>query len=63
MDDWEVFPREATAVGMKAIEQGVARIIMTRDELLKTATAKIKQARELTQWMMKDGFIPAPPAS
>ncbi len=63
MDDWEVFPREATAVGMKAIEQDVARITMTRDELLKTATAKIKQARELTQWMMKDGFIPAPPAS
>ena len=63
MDDWEVFPREATAVGMKAIEQGVARIIMTRDELLKKATATIKQARELTQWMMKDGFIPAPPAS
>ena len=63
MDDWEVFPREATAVGMKAIEQGVARIIMTREELLKKATATIKQARELTQWMMKDGFIPAPPAS
>jgi malate dehydrogenase (oxaloacetate-decarboxylating) len=63
MDDWEVFPREATAVGMKAIEQGVARITMTRDELLKTATAKIKQARELTQWMMKEGFIPAAPAS
>jgi malate dehydrogenase (oxaloacetate-decarboxylating) len=63
MDDWEVFPREATAVGMKAIEQGVARITMTRDELLKTATAKIKQARETTQWMMKEGLIPAAPAS
>jgi malate dehydrogenase (oxaloacetate-decarboxylating) len=63
MDDWEVFPREAAAVGMKAIEQGVARITMTRDELLKTATAKIKQAREMTQWMMKEGFIPAAPAS
>jgi len=63
MDDWEVFPREATAVGMKAIEQGVARITMTRDELLKTATAKIKQAREMTQWMMKEGFIPPAPAS
>lgn len=63
MDDWEVFPREAVAVGMKAIEQGVARITMTREELLKTATAKIKEAREMTQWMMKEGFIPAPPAS
>lgn len=61
MDDWEVFPREAVAVGMKAIEQGVARITMTREQLLKTATEKIKQAREMTQWMMKEGFIlPAP---
>ena len=63
MDDWEVFPREATAVGMKAIEQGVARITMTRDELLKKSTATIKQARELVQSLMKEGFIPAPPAS
>lgn len=61
MDDWEVFPREAVAVGMKAIEQGVARITMTREQLLKTATEKIKQAREMTQWLMKEGFIlPAP---
>ncbi len=61
MDDWEVFPREAVAVGMKAIEQGVARITMTREQLLKTATEKIKQAREMTQWLMKESFIlPAP---
>ncbi|MEO0023491.1 MAG: NAD-dependent malic enzyme, partial [candidate division WOR-3 bacterium] len=63
MDDWEVFPREAVAVGMKAIEQGVARVTMTREELMKTATAKIKQARELTQWMMKEGFIPKAPVT
>jgi len=63
MDDWEVYPREAAAVGMKAIEQGVARIKLTHEELLQTATAKIKQARELTHWMMKEGFIPPAPAS
>ncbi len=63
MDDWEVFPREAVAVGMKAIEQGVARIHLSRDELMKKATTTIKQARELTQWMMKEGFIPVPPQS
>jgi malate dehydrogenase (oxaloacetate-decarboxylating) len=28
MDDWEVFSREAAAVGRKAVEQGVARIEM-----------------------------------
>jgi malate dehydrogenase (oxaloacetate-decarboxylating) len=63
MDDWEVFPREAVAVGMEAIEQGVARITMTSAELMKKATATIKQARDTTQWMMKEGLIPAAPAS
>jgi malate dehydrogenase (oxaloacetate-decarboxylating) len=57
MDDWEVFPREAVAVGMKAIEQGVARIEMSRDELMKTATAKIKESRDVLQHLMKEGFI------
>jgi malate dehydrogenase (oxaloacetate-decarboxylating) len=46
---------------MKAIEQGIARITLTRDALLKKATATIKQAREMTQLMMKEGFIPAAP--
>ncbi len=63
MDDWEVYPREAVAVGMKAIEQGVARITMTSDELLKKATATIKHARDTTQALMKEGFIPAAPPS
>jgi malate dehydrogenase (oxaloacetate-decarboxylating) len=57
MDDWEVFPREAVAVGMKAIEQGHARNPMSRDELLKTATAKIKESREMVQKLMETGFI------
>ena len=63
MDDWEVFPREAVAVGMKAIEQGVARMPMSADELMKKATATIKEAREVTQCMMKEGLIPAAPAT
>jgi len=33
MDEREVFPRVATAVGMKAIEQGLARIKMTKNKL------------------------------
>ena len=61
MDDWEVFPREAVAVGMKAIEQGVARIRMSRDDLMKTAMDKIKQARDLTQCLMREGLIPQAP--
>ena len=62
MDDWEVFPREAAAVGMKAIVQDVARITMNYEELLKIATEKIKQARAMTELLMQEGFIPLAPA-
>ncbi len=58
MDEWEVFPREATAVGMKAIEQGVARIIMTRDELFEKSSKIIKRSRNETKTLMDKGFIP-----
>ena len=57
MDEWEVFPREAVAVGLKAIEQGVARVTKTREELMAMAEAQIKHAREETQLLMKEGFI------
>ncbi len=57
MDEWEVFPREAAAVGMKAIEQGIARKKARREELLKKAEEIIKRAREETQELMKEGFI------
>ncbi len=61
MDDWEVFPREAAAVAMKAVEQGLARIPVTYEQEFETATRIIKRSRQLTQTMMEDGFIPEPP--
>jgi len=61
MADWEVYPREATAVGMKAIEQGVARLKMTQEELFKLAESRIKKAREEIHMMMDQGFIAMPP--
>ena len=60
MDEWEVYPQEAVAVGMKAIEQGLARLKMSRDQLLAKATTTIKQARRETQCLMKQGFIKMP---
>jgi malate dehydrogenase (oxaloacetate-decarboxylating) len=60
MDDWEVFPREAVAVGMKAIEQGVARVNITKEELRKKSETIIQQARDMSQALMKGGFIPMP---
>ena len=61
MDDWEVFPREAAAVGMKAQEQGVARLEKTYDELFDHATQVIRRSRDLTEMMKEEGFIQAPP--
>ena len=61
MDDWEVFPREAAAVAVKCQEQGLARKQMTYDEEFKNATGIIERSRNLTQMMMKDGFIGKPP--
>jgi len=61
MAEWEVFIREAVAVGLKAIEQGVAREKASREELTKRAEAMIKNARETTALLMKEGYIPPAP--
>jgi malate dehydrogenase (oxaloacetate-decarboxylating) len=61
MDDWEVFPREAAAVAMKAIEQGLARIDTTYEQEFQLATKIIKRSREMTNRMMEEGFIPEAP--
>jgi len=61
MDEIEVFAREAAAVGMKAIEQGIARVQKSRNEIYDNALALIRRAREQTQMLMQDGFIRPPP--
>jgi malate dehydrogenase (oxaloacetate-decarboxylating) len=59
--EWEVFIREAVAVGLKAIEQGVAREKTSREELTRRAETIIRSARDSTALLMKEGFIsPAP---
>jgi len=60
MDEWEVFPREAAAVGAKAVEQAIAQKVMTKEELYKTAESIIKKARDQTKMLMQAGFIPDP---
>ena len=61
MDDWQVYPRGAAAVGKKAQEQGLARIKMSYNELLDNAISMIKRSRDLTQAMMLGGFISEAP--
>ena len=62
MDEWEVFPREAVACALKSIEQGVARVKPSRQELYERASAIIKNARESTELLMKHGLIKQPPS-
>jgi malate dehydrogenase (oxaloacetate-decarboxylating) len=61
MAEWEAFIREAVAVGMKAQEQGVARIQASREELTKRAEKMITEARETTALLMREGLIPPAP--
>jgi len=61
MDDWEVFPREAAATGVKAQEQGIALLNKSREELYAQAETTIRQARETVQTLMREGLIPVAP--
>jgi len=61
MDEWEVYPREAVAVGLKAIKQGVARFKLSWEELAEKSYSTIKKARAETNMLMKKGFIARPP--
>jgi len=61
MDEWEVYPREAAAVGRKAIEQGVARLALTWDELYKNAEAMISRSRETAKLLMENGIVKKAP--
>jgi malate dehydrogenase (oxaloacetate-decarboxylating) len=64
MDDWEVFPREAAAVAMKAVEQGIAlRTDITFEQEVKEATEIITRARGLVQDSMAAGYIEMPEGS
>ena len=53
MDEWEVFPREAAAVGMKAIEQGIAGRVMLREQLYKISEKIIAEAREKSRLLVE----------
>ncbi len=57
MDEWDVFPREAAAVAVKAVEQGIARRQVTYEEEYHHAAGIIRRARDITHTMMKDGYV------
>jgi len=57
MDEWEVVPRVAAAVGVKALEQGLARNPLSRAELIDNAGKMIRQAQKQTRVLMQEGVI------
>jgi len=61
MSDWEVPAHIAAAVGAKAVEQGVAKLNRTKEEILMSALELISRSRMATKYAMEHGIIkPAP---
>jgi len=60
MDEIEVYPREAAAVGRKAVEQGVARLDLSWDQLVSKAEKMIKESRDKFHLLQKKGLIRLP---
>jgi len=61
MEETEVFAVEAADVAMQAIEDGVARLTMTWDEVYQRAKEDISASRSLVADMQKLGHIKEPP--
>ncbi len=61
MSDKEVFPREATAVGLEAIDQGIAGLRLTRKQLYERANSIITHARKTAEMLMRRGLIKSLP--
>jgi malate dehydrogenase (oxaloacetate-decarboxylating) len=59
MDDWEIYPRVAAAVGVKAIAQKIAQKKMCGHEIYSQAKKMIARSRGITTMMMKKGYIKA----
>lgn len=57
MDDRQVVPRVAAAVGLQAIAQGVARRELSREQLMDLARQRIERAEVATATLMESGII------
>ncbi|MBN1696549.1 MAG: NADP-dependent malic enzyme [Spirochaetales bacterium] len=61
MDETDVFPHEAADVAMSAVEDGLARISKSRDEIYERAKKDILLAQDTVHLLIKKGFIKRPP--
>lgn len=60
MDEWEVFPREAVAVGQKAIEQKVAQLKLSPEQAFDKAEKIIRRARNEMRIRQDTGLVKCP---
>jgi len=61
MEETEVYAQEAADTAIQAIQEGVARISLPREEVYRRALADIRAARSTVADLMKLGHIPEPP--
>jgi malate dehydrogenase (oxaloacetate-decarboxylating) len=61
MEETEMYVHEAVAVGMKAVEQGVARKKLSKQELAELASSTIQSAQRVTKLLMNEKVILPPP--
>ena len=61
MSEWEIYPRQAVETGLKAMEQGIARKKVNRQELYDHAAAIIKRSQDIVALLMRQGLIASPP--
>ncbi|MDR2396061.1 MAG: NADP-dependent malic enzyme [Endomicrobium sp.] len=57
MDEWEIFPKVAAAIGVEAVKEKVASKKLSYDKLYETAKKIIGRSRHITETMMKKGYI------
>ncbi|MDI6732675.1 MAG: NADP-dependent malic enzyme [Planctomycetota bacterium] len=60
MKDWQVYPEEAVAVGLKAIEQDVARRVLTEEQLRKNAREMIQRSIKTVKLLQREKIIRLP---
>lgn len=63
MEDEGLFAREAADVAQQAIDEGLARSGLSRQEVYDRASADISSSRALFKAMAEDGAIAPPPMS
>lgn len=61
MEDWEIVPRVATVVAMKAQQQGVAQLQRSAEQIHDQARSMIERSRRSTELLMREHIIPDVP--